>query len=204
MILASPSPDSMLALYFAPGSSSMAAHIALHEVGCPFESRPVSFAAKGTRQPEFLAINPRGKVPVLVVDGHVLTEVAGILFYLARRFPEAGLLPARNALAEGEVVSWMSFLASGVHPARAQGLDHARDVWRLADQRLGRNDWAVGGRYSIADIHLFRLFWRFNASLNPAPGEFANLRRHHDRILTRPAVKKTIEIESAIGYELPA
>lgn len=195
----------MLTLYFAPGSSSMAPHIALHEIGCAFESRPVSFAKKETRQPDFLKINPRGKVPVLAVDGHALTEVAGILFFLARRYPMAGLLPgAGEALLEGEVVSWMSFLASGVHPARTQGLDYARGIWRLADQRLGARDWAVGDRYTIADIHLFRLFWRFSASLNPAPGEFANLLRHHDRMMQRSAVLKTIEIEKAIGYELPA
>lgn len=194
----------MLTLYFAPGSSSMAAHIALHEIGCAFESRAVSFARKETRQPEFLAINPRGKVPTLVVDGQVLTEVAGILFYLARAYPEAKLLPAGDPLLEAEVVSWMSFAASGLHPARRDGLEAARAMWALADQRLGARDWAVGGRYSIADIHVFRLFWRFAASLNPAPGEFANLRRHHDAMMKRSAVMKTIEIEKAIGYELPA
>ena len=58
--------------------------------------------------------------------------------------------------------------------------------------------------YSIADIHLFRLFWRFRGSLNPGPGEFPNLTAHHDRMMARPAVQKTIEVESAIGYDLPA
>jgi len=83
----------MLKLYFAPGSSSMAPHIALHEIGVPFESRPVSFKRDETRAPAFLAINPEGKVPTLLIDGRVLTEVAAILFYLARRFPQADLLP---------------------------------------------------------------------------------------------------------------
>ena len=67
----------MLTFYHAPGSSSMAAHIALHEVGASFESRVVSFSRKEQRSPEFLAINPEGKVPVLVIEGRVLTEVAG-------------------------------------------------------------------------------------------------------------------------------
>lgn len=194
----------MLTFYFAPGSSSMAAHIALHEAGCAFESRPLSFHRKETRSPEFLKINPRGKVPVLVVDGHVLTEVAGILFYLARRYPEAGLLPTGDALAEAEVVSWMSFAASGLHAVRRDGLDAARAMWGLADDRLGPTEWAVGGRYSIADIHLFRLFWRFRASLNPGADEFPNLTAHHARMMARTAVARTIEIEAAIGYELPA
>src|SRR5579859_2923254 len=99
----------MLTLYFAPGSSSMAAHIALHEVGAAFEGRPMSFKKDDMHSPEFLKINPDGKVPTLLIDGRVLTEVAGILFYLAKRFPEAQLLPRENVEAEAQAVSWMSF-----------------------------------------------------------------------------------------------
>mgnify|MGYP001389590111 CR=1 FL=1 len=92
----------MLTLYFAPGSSSMAPHIALHEIGCAFEAKPLSFAREDMRASEYLAINPEGKVPTLLIDGRPLTEVAAILFYLARRFPDAGLLPAGNPEAEPE------------------------------------------------------------------------------------------------------
>jgi glutathione S-transferase len=193
----------MLTLYFAPGSSSMAPHIALHEIGAPFESRPLSFHRKENRDPAFLAINPEGKLPTLVIDGRPLTEVAGILFYLSRRFPQAGLLPTDDVEAEARVVSWMSFIAATVHPARRQGPERNRAVFAIAEQLLGASDWAVG-RYSIADIHLFRLFWRFHTSLNPAPGEFPRLSAHYERMMARPAVRKTIEIETAIGYELPA
>jgi glutathione S-transferase len=193
----------MLTLYFAPGASSMAPHIALHEIEVPFEAKPISFKQKQTQDPAFLAVNPEGKVPTLLIDGRPLTEVAGILFYLARRYPEAGLLPRDDIEAEAQVVAWMSFIASTVHPARRQGVEHARAVYELADRRLGGNEWAVG-QYSIADIHLFRLFWRFSGSLNPAPGEFPALNAHYARMMARPAVRKTIEIEAAIGYELPA
>ena len=193
----------MLTFYFAPGSSSMAPHIALHETGAPFEAKPLSLAKKDTRTAEFLAINPNGKVPVLLVDGRVLTEVAGILFYLARAFPSAGLLPTGDIEAEAQVISWMSYIASTIHPARRQGLEHAREVYTVADQRLGKNDWAVGGRYSIADIHLFRLYWRFRSSLEPEPGAFPNIEAHYARMMARPAVQRTIEIEEKIGYALP-
>jgi glutathione S-transferase len=193
----------MLTLYFAPGASSMAPHIALHEIGTPFESRPLSLGKKENRAPVFLAINPEGKVPTLLIDGRPLTEVAAILFYLGRRFPEAGLLPVKDIEAESQVVSWMSFIAATVHPARRQGPEHARAVYRIADQRLGGQEWAVG-QYSIADIHLFRLFWRFRGWLNPGPEEFPNLSAHYERMMTRPAVMRTIEIESTIGYQLPA
>jgi glutathione S-transferase len=193
----------MLTLYFAPGSSSMAAHIALHEVGADFETRPMSFKKDDMHSPDFLKINPAGAVPTLLIDGRVLTEVAGILFYLARRFPEAGLLPHGDIEAEAQAVSWMSFIASTLHPARRHGLDHARKVYGIADRRLG-NGWALGERYSIADIHLFRLYWRLFNSLKPAPGTFPNLDAHYARMMARPAVLRTIEAESAVGYELPA
>lgn len=193
----------MLTLYFCPGTSSMAAHIALHEVGAPFESRPLSLAKKENRTPAYLAINPEGKVPVLLIDGRPLTEVAAILFYLAKRFPEAGLLPQADTEAEAQAISWMSFIAATVHPARRQGIEHARGVYAIADTRLGNREWALD-HYSIADIHLFRLYWRFRNSLDPAPGEFPNLSSHYDRMMARPAVQRTLQIEAAISYELPA
>jgi glutathione S-transferase len=192
----------MLTLYFTSGASSMAPHIALHEVGAPFESHHISLAKNEHRAPAYLAINPEGKVPALLIYGRLLTEVAGILFYLARRYPEANLLPAGDIEAEAQAVSWMSFIAATVHPARARGLDYAMEIYKLADQRLGNREWATG-RYSIADIHLFRLFWRFANSLKPPPGSLPNLEAHYTRMMARPAVRRTIEIEQAIGYDLP-
>jgi glutathione S-transferase len=190
-----------LTLYFAPGSSSMAPHIALHEIGATFEARRMSFAKKEQREPWFLALNPEGKVPTLLVDGRPLTEVAAILFYLAKAFPEAKLLPP-GIEAEAQAVSWMSFTAATLHNARRQGAEAGRAVFALADAKLGGRDWALGA-YSIADIHLFRLYWRFRPLLGATPGAMPALDAHYDRMMTRPAVKKTIEIESALGYELP-
>src|SRR5271154_2073316 len=192
----------MLTLYLAPGTSSMAPHIALHEAGAPFETRSISLANKENRTPAYLAINPEGRVPTLLIDERPLTEVAGILFYLAKSFPDARLLPD-DIEAQAQAVSWMSFIASTVHPARRQGPDLARAVYAIADQRLGNRDWAVGS-YSIADIHLFRLFWRFSNSLKLSRAEFPNLYAHYDRMMARPAVQRTLEIEGSIGYELPA
>src|ERR1700676_4302503 len=94
----------MLTLYFAPGASSMAVHIALHEIGAPFEGRPISLAKRETQTPDFLALNPEGKVPTLLVDGRPLTEVAAILYFLAKQFPRAALLP-QAAEPQGDVES---------------------------------------------------------------------------------------------------
>src|SRR6266446_2669972 len=192
----------MLTLYLSPGSSSMAVHIALHEIGVAFESRPISFAKQEQHMPEYLAVNPEGKVPTLLVDGRPLTEVAATLYYLAKRFPAAGLWPEGGLEAEAQVISWMSFIASTIHPARRIGVERWREVFQIAEQRLDQREWAVG-RYSIADIHLFRLYWRFVGSVKPVPRDFPNLSAHYDRMMARPAVRRTIEIESAIGYQLP-
>jgi glutathione S-transferase len=180
----------------------MAAHIALHEVGAAFESRVISFARKEHQSPDFLAVNPEGTVPTLLIDGRRLTEVAAILFYLARRFPQTDLLPADDVEAEAQAISWMSFIAATIHPARRLGGARANAVFALADRRLGQRDWALA-RYSIADIHLFRLYWRFAHSLHPAAGTFPNLAAHYERMMARPAVQRTCAIEQAIGYELP-
>ena len=192
----------MLTLYFAPGASSMAPHIALHEVGAAFDPRPLSLHRRETRAPAYLALNPEGKVPMLMIDGRALTEVAAILFYIARRFPEASLLP-EGAEAEAQVVSWMSFIAATLHPARRQGIEHAMAIYGLADRRLGRKEWAVD-RYSIVDIHLFRLYWRFNASVKGADESLPHLAAHRDRMMARAAVQRTLAAEAALGYELPA
>jgi len=192
-----------LTLYLSPGSSSMAVHIALHEIGAPFETRSLSFHRKEHRTSDFLAINPAGKVPTLLVDGKPLTEVAGCLFYLAKRFPEAKLLAQGDLDAEAQAVSWMSFIASTLHPARRQGLEHVSEVWSLADRKLGGRGWVLGA-YSIVDIHLFRLYWRMVNAPRPYPKGLAYLDAHYTQMMARPAVRHTIEIENAIGYELPA
>jgi len=193
----------MYTFYQAPGSSSMAVHIALHEVGAPFESRIIRFAARDQDPPEFRALNPEGKVPTLVIDGRPLTEVAGILYYLARCYPDAGLFPAGDVEAEAQVVSWMSFIASTLHPARQRGGEHLTTVWRWAEQKLGTNMWAAG-TYSVADIHLFRLFWRLRGSAGADPAVFPALSAHYDRMMQRPAVQRTLAAEAATGYALPA
>jgi glutathione S-transferase len=171
-------------------------------VGAGFTPRLVSLKRRENQAPDFLALNPEGKVPLLLTPEGRLTEVAAILFWLARHHPAAGLLPD-DAMGQAQVISWMSFLAATVHPARRQGLGHARAIWTLAEARLGDAPYAMGAACSIADIQLFRLFWRFQGGTALGSQEFPRLTAHHDRMMRRPAVQRVLRDEAAMGYELP-
>jgi len=189
----------MLKFYFSPLTSSLATHIALIECKADYEPCPTLMSKKETRSPEYLAINPNGKVPALVTDsGRVITEVAGTLYYLAHKYPESGLWPVGDLEAQAEVISWMSFTASTMHGSRIQGPEAIADAFHVANSKLGDRDWAIG-RFSIADIHLFRVFWRFLSTIDAAPGTFPALEAHRDRMLARPSVQKAMEIEE--GYQ---
>ena len=128
--------------------------------------------------------------------------MAATLYYLAKRYPAAGLFPTGDLDTEAQIISWMSFIASTIHPARRIGVERWKEVFTIAEKRLAWQDWAVG-RYSIADIYLFRLFWRFFGSLHPARETYPGLCAHYKRMTARPAVRRVLEIESAVGYQLP-
>src|SRR5258708_7811182 len=106
-----------MTLYFAPDSCARVPLIALEVIGRPYGLEIVAFMKGQHKSPEYLALNPKGKVPLLVVDGEPLTENVAILTWLAQRFPEADLLPApENIFARARVISDLAYCASGLHP----------------------------------------------------------------------------------------
>ena len=140
----------MLSFYFAPGTSSMAPHIALHEIGVPFESCPLSFAQGEQRQSSYLALNTEGKVPTLMVNGRPLTEVAAILYYLARTYPAADLMPANDTEAEAQVISWMSFML----PLSIRRVSEVPNIQSLST-RLPMSDWATqNGQWAATRLRI--------------------------------------------------
>ena len=96
----------------------------------------------------------------------------------------------------------MSFIASTIHPVARLGGEYVVNAWTIAERKFGDGEWALG-RYSIADIHLFRLYWRMVNRPNPATG-FPRMDGLFARMMARPAVQRTLEAEKAMGYELPA
>jgi len=213
----------MLTLYFSPGACSMAAHTVLEEIGKPYEARPVALRKGQQRTPEYLKLNPKGKVPVLAIDGKPLTENPAILSYLGRAFPEARLWPATKVEQEAEMLSLMAWLAAHVHiafgrmfgPQRvcdAPGSEEAvvklarneiNQYFAMIDARLAGKDWAFGS-YSVVDPYLF-VFHRWAATrFNIDLSAFPNYRAHYERMLKRPAVQRMIDKEQAAQQKLEA
>ncbi|MDJ1158454.1 glutathione S-transferase N-terminal domain-containing protein [Chelatococcus sp. SYSU_G07232] len=210
----------MLTLYFAPGACSMAPHIALEEVGATFEPKGLSLRKGQHREPRYLAVNPRGKVPALLVDGDLLTENVAIFSYLDAAFPQAGLLP-QEPLARAQALSWLAWLTSGVHPAFSPLFGPQRYVdgaeaqaslvaksrtavtEKLAeiDRLLAGRDYALG-TFSAVDCYLYPFFHWAKAMLGFDVSPYANYAAHHARMQARPSVQRMLAREAAVQAEL--
>ncbi|MGL5814630.1 MAG: glutathione S-transferase family protein [Aeromonas sp.] len=204
---------SELTLYLAPGTCAMAVRIALVEANAPHQVRLVDFAAGEQRSPEYLAINPKGRVPALVTERGVLTETPALLLYVAQRFPAAGLAPLDDPFLLARMQEVNSFLVSTVHVAHAHGRRGSR--WADDDQAIAAmkakmpqnmrdgfaeienhylaGPWVLGDNFSLADIYLFVV-----ASWLESDGvdieAFPRVAAHTRRMLTRPAVQQGLII----------
>src|SRR6185295_951609 len=119
----------MLKLYTHLGTIGLACEIALEEAGAAYDVQRLNFAENEQRQPAYLAVNPKSRVPALATDQGVITEAPAIMGYIARAFPAARLAPAGDIFAMAELESLMSYLCSWVHPAAA----HRHRGYRWAD-----------------------------------------------------------------------
>lgn len=214
-----------LTLHFAPMSCAFVSLAALEAAGHPFEVKPVSLMVGGQRSPDYLAVNPKGKVPALVVDGRALTETVAILAWLAGRFPEAKLLPDPNdVLGRTEVLADLAFCASTLHAfvprirmaqrfcdtdpdrVRAQAIELLRPQLDWVEARLAQNaasgGWWYGAEWSLVDVHLY---WIWTAVTRPPgldPASYPALIRHAAASETRPAVQRARAREAAIMADL--
>jgi len=109
----------MFRLYYAPSTCALATHIALEEVGTPYEAVLIDFRSQSQRSPEYLAVNPKGRVPALVTESGTLTETPALLWFVAQRFPKAELAPLSDPFALAQIQEFNSYLCSTVHVAHA-------------------------------------------------------------------------------------
>jgi glutathione S-transferase len=206
----------MLKFYYAPGTCALASHIALEEAGADYTTERLNFKANQQNSPDYLAINPKGRVPSLVTDRGVLTETPAMLAYIAQTYPQAKLAPLDDAFAFAEVQSINSYLCSTVHVAHAHKLRGARwateessfaDMKRmipktmgacfaLIEQKMLRGPWVMGEQYTICDPYLFAVAqWLEGDSVDiKATPKVAD---HFKRMAERPAVRKVVDAEKA-------
>ncbi|MFI4950757.1 MAG: glutathione S-transferase family protein [Caulobacterales bacterium] len=200
----------MLKLFHAWGSCSLASLIALEEAGADYELVVMSTKLGDQRTAEYLAVNPKGRVPALVTDRGVLTETPAILAYIPETHPAAGLLP-EDAWERAQAHAFNSYLCSTVHVAHAHKhrgyrwadeessfADMTRKVpeneidhFRLIEAELFEGPWVMGERYTVCDGYLFTLFgWLEGDGVDPR--QFGRLHEHSQRVAERAAVRKVL------------
>lgn len=198
-------------LYYSKGACSFAVRVIIHEIGiiCEFES--VNLKTKKTADgSDFLAINPKGQVPVLQLDnGAVLTENSVIQQYLADTYHAATLLPAVDDFQRYHVLEWLNFVSSELH--KTAGLLFQPDIpndlktqlikpslerkLQFIDQQLGKSKYVAGSNFTLADAYLIVILkWLplFNLELSKWP----NINSYFDLLKERPSIQQSIKEES--------
>jgi glutathione S-transferase len=204
----------MLKLYYARHTCALASHIALEEAGAAYETVRLDFGSTDQRKPDYLAINPKGRVPSLVTDQGILSETPAILAFIAQSFPEATLAPLDDPFAFAQVQAFNSYLCSTVHVAHAHRMRGYRwaddaaaiaemkrkvpqsvgDCFALIEDGMLAGPWVMGEKYTICDPYLFTL-----AQWLEADGvDLSRLPRvldHRHRVAERPATKRALAAE---------
>src|SRR5467141_3255057 len=167
----------MFKLYYAPGTCALASHVTLEEAGASYTTERLDFKSNQQSSPEYLKLNPKGRVPTLVTDRGILTETPAMLAFIAQSFPQAKLAPLDDAFAFAQVQAFNSYLCSTVHVAHAHKLRGARwateettfaDMKRMVPKTVGacfalierdmlKGPWVMGEQYTICDPYLYTI-----------------------------------------------
>ena len=205
----------MLTLYYSPGACSLAPHIALEEAGATYALQLVSIPKGEQQAPEYLNVNPRGKIPALRTDEGVLTENVAILTYIAHSFPQARLLPA-EPIDMARCISHMAYLSNTVHPAfthivrpgrfatdeaayanlKVTGRENAWKLLQELDGLLDGQECVLGSHYSVVDPYTLVIYGWGKHNRMPVE-QLKNYTAFKDRMLQRPAVRIVLEREES-------
>jgi glutathione S-transferase len=196
-------------LFYMPGACSLAPHIVANEAGIDLELVRVDGASKKTEQEQdFLATNPNGYVPALVLpDGELMTEASVLVQYLADQKPESGLMPKAGDMARYRAQQWLAFIATELHkafgpffkpdtPEATKESNRAHLSKRLAyvDQKLEGRSYLMGDVFTAADAYLWTILgWAKFVDFDLS--HFANIQRFLGIVAARPAVQKTLSAE---------
>ena len=207
-----------LQLYYTPVACSMVPYINLTEAQADFEVMPLNFSKGEHMSPEYLRLNPKHRVPVLMIDGEPLTENVAINLWIARTFPQAKLLPS-DPKQEIRAISLMAWCASGIHPALTPNAlpkrfcdapDSEESVKQCAQKLLAEHfgiaDTLLAGRewffdhYTAPDAYFFWTFLRalrFDVKYLDL-SKFQNCHAHLNRMKQRANVQKLLAFEKQI------
>jgi glutathione S-transferase len=207
-----------IVLYYAPIACSLVPYVTLTEAGAPFDVRSINLRNQQHMTPEYLRLNPKHKVPLLIVDGEPLSENVAIQIWIARQFPKARLLPV-DPRQELQAISIMAWCASGIHPyltrlnapskvcetpgtdesVRSLALAPLIEAFKIADAALDGREYFFD-HFTAADVYLFwclRRATQFSLDLS----SFRNCFAHFERLEERPSVRRVLEFEREVDAE---
>ncbi len=210
----------MYTLYWNNGSASIAAHMALEESGAPYTLKFVDMGKSEHKSPEYLKLNPNGKVPVLLIDNkRIMFETAAIAMYIADRHPQSGLAPALDDPARAAYMQWLIHIANSVQPLyymyyyperhtkdptqhdaiKTKATEVIGEAWGRIDRALAKDGpYMIGDSFSAADLPVMMLTgWR--QAYGDVLDKNKNVRRLVELVSARPAIKRVLKQNEAVA-----
>lgn len=204
-----------ITLYYSPYSEALVPYVALTEAGADFEVRPINPRKGEDRTPEYTRITPTQRIPAMTIDGKPLTEVVAMMYFIARAFPDAGLLPG-NLDDEARAIALLTWCASGIHPhiqrlahparfceapghesLKRQAITSLHKTFGVAEQRLEGHEYLFE-HFTSADIYLFWCFRRASIAGAPLPARFPNCSAYYHRVEARASIQKVHAFERTV------
>ena len=202
-------------LYYAPNACSLVPYVTLTEADAKFEVRTLNFRKRQHMSADYLKLNPKHKVPFLVVDGRGLSENVAVQTWVARQFPQTKLLPA-DPWQELQAISILAWCASGIHPflsrinntkrvcdipgadesVRRSAKEMLFEAYRIADDMLAGREFFFD-HFTAADAHFFWCLRR-GVQLDADHSGFPNCAAHFERMKARRSVQKVLDFEKSV------
>lgn len=199
-------------LYYAPGACSLASHIALHEVGLPFEiDKLISSTGKTASGEDFMQVNPKGYVPTIRLDdGSILTEGAAVLQYIADQNPASGLAPKAGTMERYRLQEWLTYIGTEIHKSfgplfnKAVSPELKNKMHELLTRRLGyvetqlaNKPYLMGDHFTVADAYMYVVVsWSNHVGFDLS--QFPRIKDYLTRIAARPSVQAAMRAEGLI------
>jgi glutathione S-transferase len=203
----------MYTLYTAHGACSTSVHFVLEALGVPYEIKTVALKDGAQNTPEYKAINPRSKVPALVIDGkQILTEAGSIIQYLCDKHAPGKMLGAPGTVERAHGTQWMAYIASGVHPNWTRHVRAARfgdeaavpsidakaiEMWQaewdfIETELASKGPFTCGANVQASDFYLYTLL-RWGRTITPSTTDRPHVKVFFDKMSALPSVQKVLK-----------